>query len=140
MDNLVLKKENEEYQILLVTRGKEPSIGKYAFPGGHVNYGEDLETAALRELQEECNLEGKNPKVFNCYGKPERDSRKHVVSAIYEVEVEEFSGLKAGDDAATATFVNLKDLVNSADKFAFDHYTILCDYIKSKDHLRNYLI
>jgi NADH pyrophosphatase NudC (nudix superfamily) len=28
-----------------------------------VNYGEDLESACLRELSEECNLKGKNPKL-----------------------------------------------------------------------------
>jgi 8-oxo-dGTP diphosphatase len=89
----------------------------------------------LRELQEECNLIGKNPKVFNTYGKPDRDSRKHVISVIYEVEVEDDSKLQAGDDASNAEYVSLKDLVNSPDKFAFDHYLILKDFISSKDYL-----
>lgn len=74
------------------------------------------------------------------YGKPERDPRKHVISAVYEVEVDDVSTLTAGDDAAEASFIDLKELVNSPDKFAFDHYTILSDFIKSKECLANYLI
>ncbi len=94
----------------------------------------------LRELQEECNLIGKNPKVFGSYGKPNRDERKHVISVIYEVEVEDVTNLKAGDDAATASFVDLKDLVKSPESFAFDHHQILIDFIKSKEYLINYLL
>ena len=101
-----------------------------------MNYNEKTEDACLRELSEEANLVGKNPKLFNAYGEPIRDPRKHVISIVYEVEVDDFSTLKAGDDAAEAEFVNIKDLINSPDKFAFDHHEILNDYINSKRELK----
>jgi hypothetical protein len=47
--------------------------------------------------------------------------------------------LKAGDDASTASFVSFKEILNQPEKFAFDHYEILTDYIKSKEHLRSLL-
>jgi 8-oxo-dGTP diphosphatase len=41
---------------LLVKRGREPSKGLYAFPGGRVDLGESDEEAVRRELAEETGL------------------------------------------------------------------------------------
>lgn len=43
-------------RVLLVRRGREPSRGVYAFPGGRVEPDETLEAAARRELMEETSL------------------------------------------------------------------------------------
>lgn len=45
--------ETGKKQILLITRKKNPSIGCYALPGGHVDYGEDPLDCVIRELREE---------------------------------------------------------------------------------------
>jgi 8-oxo-dGTP diphosphatase len=75
-------------------------------------------------------------KLFGAYGKPERDPRKHVISVFYEVEVDgDISGLKGCDDAVDASFFDVKELVDKPDKFAFDHYTVMLDYLKSINYL-----
>ncbi|HSB69784.1 MAG TPA: NUDIX hydrolase [Candidatus Methylomirabilis sp.] len=44
-------------RVLLIRRGKEPSYGLWSVPGGAVNLGEGLRTAAQREVREECGIE-----------------------------------------------------------------------------------
>jgi ADP-ribose pyrophosphatase YjhB (NUDIX family) len=43
-------------QVLLIRRAKEPALGKWAFPGGFIDFDEAAETALRRELQEELGL------------------------------------------------------------------------------------
>jgi ADP-ribose pyrophosphatase YjhB (NUDIX family) len=43
--------------VLLAQRGKEPSYGLWSLPGGAVDLGEGLKTAAQRETREECGIE-----------------------------------------------------------------------------------
>ncbi len=45
--------------MLLVLRGKQPSKDLWSLPGGHVELGETLEEAALRELLEETGIEAR---------------------------------------------------------------------------------
>jgi 8-oxo-dGTP diphosphatase len=43
-------------RILLVRRAIEPGYGKWVFPGGYVDRGEQVLAAAQREAREECGL------------------------------------------------------------------------------------
>lgn len=44
-------------EVLLASRTKPPLVGVFSLPGGLVETGESLETAALRELMEEVRVE-----------------------------------------------------------------------------------
>jgi 8-oxo-dGTP diphosphatase len=44
-------------RVLIVQRGREPSLGKWTVPGGIVDLGERMREAAAREVREECGIE-----------------------------------------------------------------------------------
>jgi 8-oxo-dGTP diphosphatase len=131
-DAMVLRKHKTDdfHDILLITRGRPPFKGRKAFPGGFVDYNEEPLVGCIRELDEECNLKGKNPVLVTVAGDPKRDPRKHIVSIVYKVDVDEDAQAKAGDDAATAKFYNLREELKIEDNFAFDHYTIIKEFIE----------
>lgn len=62
--------------VLLVRRGRAPSRGLYAFPGGRIEPGETIEQAARRELFEETGLAAGDLAVLAEVGvEGERDDR-----------------------------------------------------------------
>ena len=122
IDALIFSKAGEHLQILLIERGFEPFKGMWAFPGGFIEDNEDLETAALRELQEETGLRLQEMTQLLTFGKPGRDPRGRTVSVIYYAIIDaKDHNVKGGDDAAAAMWVNVKDIT----EMAFDHLDIL---------------
>jgi 8-oxo-dGTP diphosphatase len=59
-------------QIVLVRRAIEPGYGKWVFPGGYVDRGEQVRVAAVREAREETGLEIQIEKLVNVYSYPGR--------------------------------------------------------------------
>jgi 8-oxo-dGTP diphosphatase len=110
VDAVSVRTGEDGVEVLLIRRGEEPWKGCWAFPGGFVDYGEDPETAVVRELAEECGVEGKVTGIISVRGEPERDPRGHVVTIFYAVEVAPESVPVAGDDAAHAEWVALGDI------------------------------
>ena len=53
--------------LVLVRRAIDPGYGLWVFPGGFVDRGEDLASAALREAREECGLEVRLDRLVNIY-------------------------------------------------------------------------
>ena len=55
-------------EVLLIQRKYPPMEGAWAFPGGFVEQGENPIDAAVRELEEETGLVGKEPKLLMVMG------------------------------------------------------------------------
>ncbi len=107
--------------IILIKR-KNPPVG-WALPGGFVDYGESLESAAVREAKEETGLKVKLLKQFHTYSDPKRDPRRHTITTVYIAEGR--GKLSAGDDAKEAGIFQGKNLPSP---LVFDHKKILNDY------------
>jgi len=117
----------EYSQGIVVIQRSNPPYG-WALPGGFVDYGESLESAALREAKEETHMDLLNLRQFHAYSNPNRDLRFHTVSTVF---VAEGKGTPAyGDDAKGLKIVKYEDLL--ALEYAFDHKKIIEDYLNSK--------
>lgn len=117
----------DEKEIVLIMRGNEPEPGKWALPGGLLDWDEDAGGAVLRELYEETGLSGKLGRFVGVYSDPKRD-RFQRLTIVYEVLI---SGgtLRAGDDALDARWFSFKKLP----KLAADHNKIIRDYLQVSD-------
>ena len=107
--------------IVLIERRNEPY--GFALPGGFVDDGEALETAAVREALEETSLNVALREMLYVYGKPSRDPRGQTVSIVYTASAE--GTLEAGDDAKGAGVFSFDNLPAN---LVFDHREILSDY------------
>lgn len=58
---------DEEDRVVLVRRAIEPGYGKWVFPGGYVDRGEEVRAAAVREAREETGLEVQLERLINIY-------------------------------------------------------------------------
>jgi 8-oxo-dGTP diphosphatase len=112
-------------RLLLIQRKNQPFKGKYALPGGFVEFGETTEDAARRELQEETGSKVGQLRLVGVYSDPKRDPRGHTISVAYVAVVTRPTKVRGGDDAAAAAFVpDWKRL-----KLAFDHNKIVRDAV-----------
>jgi len=120
-DGVILK----DKQILLIKRKNEPFKGKWALPGGFVEYGEKTEDAVIREVSEETGLKTKIRTLAGVYSDPNRDPRGHIITIIYVLDIVE-GNVKAGDDASDVKFFDVHQLP----ALATDHNKIINDVIK----------
>ncbi|MBW4644144.1 MAG: NUDIX hydrolase [Goleter apudmare HA4340-LM2] len=73
-------------RIVLIRRRDD---GRWALPGGMVDWGEDIPTTVHRELQEETGLDlVKIRRLVGVYSSPERDPRIHSICVVVEAEVD----------------------------------------------------
>ncbi len=113
--------------IILIERLYEP-LG-WAIPGGFVDYGESVETAAVREAQEEIGLTVTLVELLGVYSDPDRDLRKHTMSVVYVATA--IGTPVAGDDAKHFELFEPWALPKN---LCFDHDRILRDYQLWRDY------
>jgi 8-oxo-dGTP diphosphatase len=115
--------------IILIERQNTPY--GWAIPGGFVDYGESVETAAQREAFEEVSLDVKLVEQFYVYSDPNRDPRQHTLSIVFIATAK--GEPKAADDAKN---IGIFECWNLPENLCFDRDKILQDYW----HYRNYRI
>ncbi len=115
--------------IVLIERENSPH--GWAIPGGFVDYGESLETAAVREAKEETSLDVLLIEQFHSYSDPLRDPRFHTASTVFIAKGK--GVLKADDDAKNADIFT-KEILPA--NIVFDHKNIIDHYFKYRQGLK----
>ncbi|VXD17653.1 ADP-ribose pyrophosphatase [Planktothrix serta PCC 8927] len=113
--------------IVLIER-KNPPFG-WAIPGGFVDYGETVETAAIREAKEETGLEVELIEQFYVYSDPNRDPRQHTLSVVFLATA--IGEPQAADDAK---HLELFEPWRIPQNLCFDHDRILKDYWRYRNY------
>ncbi len=118
-------------KVLLVKRQQAPYRSMWALPGGVVGQDESVDTAVLRELQEETNIGNVYLEQLYTFGDPDRDPRGRVITVAYYALVnwQQFQ-LKAKQRVSEANWF----AVSRLPALAFDHQRIV-DY--ALERLRN---
>ncbi len=101
----------------------------WALPGGFVDYGESVETAAVREAQEETSLAVRLIEQFYVYSDPARDERQHTLSIVFIATAT--GEAAAQDDAKSLEILNPWEM---PEVLCFDHDKILQDYWRYRQY------
>jgi len=100
---------------ILACRHKEKKY--YFFPGGHVDFGEDAETALVRELKEELDIKVKKLSfigiVENIYTEKrdkhkEHRGKRHEINLVFSISAEKVKD-KSLEDHIDFTFLDNKE-------------------------------
>ena len=127
-DCVIFGFDGQELNVLLIKRGIEPYLGRWAFPGGFLRMDETIEACASRELKEETTLERAYMTQFGIYSDVERDPRGRVITTAFYALIP-MTAVRGEDDAAEARWFPIQQVPT----LAFDHDHILRDAI---NHLR----
>lgn len=140
VDLVIFTVSHDELQVLLIERGKEPYLGRFALPGGYVRDGETLDEAALRELSEETGLDGRQLHLeqLRTYGTPERDPRGRVITVAYLALGPDLPLPMAGTDAHAAHWASVNSVLDRRTELAFDHSIILREALERARSLLEY--
>lgn len=126
--DIIIELVDQPHRPIILIERKNPPHG-WAIPGGFVDYGESVETAARREAQEEVRLTVELIEQFHVYSDPKRDPRQHTLSIVFIAQAN--GKPKAADDAKEVGVFHLWEI---PEKLCFDHDRILKDYRRYRDY------
>lgn len=117
--------------VLLVKHAKGISKGRWALPGGWIQYNESIDEAAKRLLESLTGISSIYLEQLKAFGNVERYPTKRVVTIAYFTLVnEEHYSLIPGFTASDAQWFNIREVP----ELPYDHSAIL-DF--SFEHLKN---
>ena len=122
VDLVLFDVSTTEASVLLIKRANEPYKNHWALPGGFVDMDEKIESAALRELEEETGAKIAEIEFLGYFDDINRDPRERTVSFVFMATTDkQQQNIVAADDAADAQWYPVTELP----KLAFDHPKII---------------
>lgn len=78
---------NSEDEILLVKRLKDPEKGFWTIPGGSVEFGETIENAIVREVEEEIGVKVRIVTLLGITNHIIKEEKRHWVSPAFLTKI-----------------------------------------------------
>ena len=112
-------------KVLLIKRKNEPFLGDWVLTGGALFNNEDLETGALRELEEKTGITGVEIKQFKAFGKVDRSPvmRMVAVGFVGIIDSKRVNLLRETKNTSNADWFP----IDKIPPLGFDHEEILHD-------------
>lgn len=126
--DIIIELSDRPHRPIVLIERLNPPHG-WAIPGGFVDYGESVETAAQREAKEEVGLTVTLIEQFHVYSAPDRDPRSHTLSIVFLAQA---TGAPIADDDAKS--VGIFTPWEIPKRLCFDHDRILKDYLAYRDY------
>ncbi len=121
VDAVLFTISEKTLRTLLVKIKHGPFVGQWAFPGGLVHAGEELDEAARRELCEKTGVSDLYLEQLYTFGEAHRDPTAHTVAVAYFALVPPFGDtLSRGEKYADVRWVP----VHALPPLAYDHNAI----------------
>ena len=122
VDNIIFGFDNHILKVLLIKRAENPFAGMWALPGDIVNPDENLDTSALRVLEQLTGITDVYLDQVYTFGKVDRHPKGRVITIAYYslVNIEKVD-IRPDSFAEQVAWKE----VRSIDSLAFDHLTIM---------------
>lgn len=105
--------ENEQGEVVLAQRARDPGKGEWDLPGGFIEPGEEADIAAKREINEELGVELTDLKLLCTHPDTYLYQGLNIdLMNIFFVGKIGSGELKPADDVADFKFVSKQDLLN----------------------------
>ncbi len=137
VDMVIFTVRDNKLQILLVKRARYPSMGKWALPGGFINFKKDknLGDAARRKLKEKTGIDTPYLEQVESFGGEKRDPRGWSVTIVYLALISSDNiKLINNESSEKIKWVEVDSVIDEY-KLAFDHMKIMqicCERLKNK--------
>jgi bifunctional NMN adenylyltransferase/nudix hydrolase len=123
--------------VLLIKRGAQPGKGLWALPGGFLEQHERLLQGAIRELIEETRITESAADLMDAvvdvkvFDHPARSLRGRTITHAYFFNLNNKVQpvIEGADDASSAAWVAINELVKMEDMFFDDHFHILNQFL-----------
>ena len=122
IDCLIFGFRNSELDILLIKHAEGISRGRWALPGGWIQYNESVDEAASRLLKSLTGVSSIYLEQLRVFGEVNRYPGKRVITIAYYalINADNYS-LNPGFTASDATWVNIHDVP----RLPYDHNRML---------------
>jgi len=126
--------DGEDLEVLAVKRGKDvTNSGQYCLPCGYLDWGEDVQGAAVRELFEEANfkIDPKELEFYQIDSDPNKTLQNVTIHfCTFTVEDVESYTPKDFGEVEEILWIGVKDVADY--DWAFDHKTRIAGLIKQR--------